>query len=277
VQRNAEPSSRPRRPLRGTLLGIAAALLLAAGGAAAQETAPTPPLASPRAEPGELFIAANTAYEAGDHPRAIALYRQILALGVENGHLYYNLGNACLRNGELGQAVAAYRRSRSLLPRDEDVAANLAFARASARDAVPPSEPSPVVRNLFFWHYSLSRPELLRLVVLLNLAFWVLAAARLFAPRSRLLRWSLGAVLTLLLATGASLALRFAAPLRVAVIVPPEVDVYAGIREDAVVRFELHAGSEVRATGLREGWVRIALPGGEQGWLPEDQVEVVTE
>jgi len=87
-------------------------------------------------------VGAGTAYEAGDYGRAVTLYEALLDLGWKNGTVYYNLGNAYLRGGELGRAIAAYRYGESFQPRDEDLQANLAFARNTAKDAIQPPRPS---------------------------------------------------------------------------------------------------------------------------------------
>lgn len=235
-----------------------------------------PGLTVPEADhPGELFIKANTAYEAGDYPRAVELYRALLEHGHDNGHLHYNLGNAYLRNGEIGRAVAEYLESLADLPRNQDVAANLAFARRSTKDALAPPEPSPWLSTLFFWHYQLSRRELAGSVLALNLLFWSVLAALLFRRRSSTLRWTAGVLLLLLAAAGGSLVVRHLWPTRVAVVLPQEIDAVSGPGSDAVVRFKLHAGTEVAVEDEREGWVRISLPDGQQGWVAADQVEVV--
>lgn len=226
-------------------------------------------------ESGEVFVNANAAYAAGEYGKAATLYRGLVERGIENGHLYYNLGNAYLRNGELGRAVAAYRRCQSLLPRDRDVVANLEFARKSARDAIEPPVPSPLARTLFFWHFAMSRHELLRATVLLNVLFFGLLSLLLVRRRSELLRWSSFLVFLLLLACSGSILVHVLYPVRVAVVVPQEVDVHSGVDSDSVVRFKLHAGTEVRVREERDGWVRIALPDGMQGWLESEHAEVV--
>jgi len=43
--------------------------------------------------------------------------------------LYFNLGNACFKNGQTGQAIVYYRLAHRLAPRDPDIRANLRFAR----------------------------------------------------------------------------------------------------------------------------------------------------
>jgi hypothetical protein len=227
-------------------------------------------------DPAESFVSANAAYEAGEYAKAIDLYRTLVDHDVHDGHLYYNLGNAYLRNGELGQAIAAYRRCQTLLPRDEDVQANLTFARSSAKDALAPPAPSPVMRTLLFWHYGLSRSELVVGLITLNLLFWGALILRLFLRESELLRWSVIVLLLLVLAAGGSLAVRIVRPARVAVIVPQEIDVRSGTSPDTVIRFKLHAGTEVRAVDVQDGWIRIALPDGQQGWIEEDHAELVS-
>lgn len=232
-------------------------------------------LADPALSDPEIFLRANQAYEEGEYGRALALYRQLIDRGHDDGRLLYNLGNAYLRDGQLGQAVAAYRRSLARRPRDQDVRANLAFARRSARDALAPPAPSPWVSTLFFWHFQMSHRELAWAVVALNLVLWTLLALWLLKRRSELLPWLLGGVLLVLLALGGSLLVHELWPQRVAVVLPPEIDARSGPGADAVVRFKLHAGTELAVENVSERWVRIVGPENQQAWIEADQVEVV--
>lgn len=241
---------------------------------AARETARGSTRGSGLTDP-ELFLRSNQAYEEGDYRRAIALYRELLDRGHDDGHLHYNLGNALLRDGELGPAIAAYRRSLRRLPRDQDVRANLEFARRTTKDALAPPAPSPWVSTLFFWHFQMSRRELAWMVVTLNFLLWGLLAVWLRRRGSELLPWLLGAVLLFLLGSGGSLLVHELWPQRVAVVLPPEIEARSGPGADAVVRFKLHAGTEVAVEDVTNGWVRIAGPDGEQAWVEDDRVAVV--
>ncbi len=216
---------------------------------------------------GEIFVTANTAYENGDHAKAIRLYSQLLDRGLDNGKLLYNLGNAYLRNGELGRAIAHYRASRRVLPRDEDVQANLAFARQSTKDAILPPEPTALLATLFFWHYALSPGQLIATVLILNLIFWSIWMVRIFHWDSEVLRWLFILLTALLVATAGSLGTHFLFPGEVAVIVPQEIGAHTAPDPDSVVRFKLHAGTEVEVESRRDGWLRIRLPDDQQGWI----------
>jgi hypothetical protein len=229
--------------------------------------------------PEEAFVNANAAYETGAYGRAIELYVALLDRGYENGHVHYNLGNAYLRNGELGRAIASYRRAQLFLPRDQDVMANLAFARKSTKDALAPPEPGPVLSTLFFWHYGLSRAELGTALVVLNVLFWAILVLRVYRRGSEVLRWVLIVLLLLVLAVGVSFAVHLLVPAEVAVVVPQEIEVRSGTSVDDLVLFKLHAGTEVRVVDRREGAVRIALPedgeGVRGGWIAAEEAELV--
>ena len=58
-------------------------------------------------------------------------------------------------------------------------------------------------------------------------------------------------------------------------MLPREIDARAGNQSESVVRFKLHAGSEVLVRDESGGWLRIVLPSGEQGWIEAEQAEVV--
>ena len=263
-------------------LPIFVALLSVAGFVAGQQE-PTPVVteapaveATPEApEPAELWVNGNAAYEAGDFETAVSLYREMDGMGVENGHLHYNLGNAYLRAGGLGQAIASYRRSLRLLPRDEDALANLVFARRSARDEIAPPEPPALLRTVLFWHYSLAPAEVLRSVVLVSAAFWIVLALRLYRRASEVLRWFAVCLLVVGLALGGSLVAHAAFAPAIAIVLPQEIDLQAAAGEGSVVRFRLHAGTEVQVIEQRPEWIRIELPDGQRGWSKREYVEIV--
>src|SRR5262249_60434838 len=50
----------------------------------------------------------------GYYQQAIAGYEQLVAAGIHNAKLYYNLGNAYFRLNDLGHAILHYRRGLRL-------------------------------------------------------------------------------------------------------------------------------------------------------------------
>ena len=49
--------------------------------------------------------------------------------GAASPAVYFNLGNAFFKQGQIGRAIAAYHSAQTVDPRDPDVRANLGFAR----------------------------------------------------------------------------------------------------------------------------------------------------
>ncbi len=109
----------------------------------------------------------------------------------------------------------------------------------------------------------------------LNLLLWASLGLRLWRPGLAGTRGVAAVSLLLLLAAGSSLAVRHLRPTRIVVVVPQEIAAYTAPDPDSVTRFKLHAGSELRLRGRRDGWLRIALPDGEQGWIDGDWAEIV--
>ena len=81
------------------------------------------------------FEAANTAYADGNYEEAAAGYEALLAEGA-NATLYYNLGNARFKQGELAQAILNYERALRLEPNNKDAQYNLAFAQSKITDNI---------------------------------------------------------------------------------------------------------------------------------------------
>ena len=81
-----------------------------------------------------LFADANAQYAEGNYAEAAIQYEQILAelpstsvadLPSDYAVVYYNLGNAYFKQGELAQSILAYERALRLQPSFKDAKHNL--------------------------------------------------------------------------------------------------------------------------------------------------------
>ncbi len=252
---------------------LALALWLAAP-AAAQAT-PAVDLV-PAGQPEELFLRAAQSYDDGRYAASVELYETLIGQGHDSAAVYYDLGNALLRGGALGRAIGAYRQAEARAPRDADIAANLTFARSSAKDAIAPVAPSPLIRTLLFWHHLLAPAERTWALLACHSALWVGVAIRIATAGRRVPRWLLGALAVPAVALGLSAATHALAPTRVAVVTAATTEVRAGTSHDAVVRFELHEGTEAAWVDSSGEWLRIALSDGKDGWIHAGAVTAVT-
>lgn len=81
----------------------------------------------------EEFAMANKFYADKDFDSAIRLYESTINQGYESAPLYFNLGNAYFKKGDLGHAILNYLKAKRLDPSDEDIAHNLEFAQRFSR------------------------------------------------------------------------------------------------------------------------------------------------
>lgn len=274
-----------RRRGSALVVGLLLVGILAADGPVA--VAPVTVAAAAPGDPGPsaddrdlqaLFEQGNRLYSADDFAGAADAYRAILEQGVEAPAVYYNLGNASLESGDLGQAVWAYARARKLAPFDPDVEANLTRARALRADAVPADEDHGVLAGLIRLVQRVPLRAAWRGVEIL---YWVLAGVLLaFVLRPRWRRglapaaWALGLLLVVMLGyTGARTAVERSRT--TAVVLPVAVEVRSEPDREGKLVFTLHAGSEVRVERRVGGWVEISLGPELKGWVPDPDLAVI--
>ena len=58
----------------------------------------------------EIFLGGVIAYRSGDFDQSVAAFESLAQMGIQNGSLFYNLGNAYLKQDRLGHAVLWYGR-----------------------------------------------------------------------------------------------------------------------------------------------------------------------
>ena len=110
--------------------------------------------------------------------------------GIENGRLFYNIGNIYFRLGDTGKAILNYRRAERFIPNDINLQQNLNYARSRRVDKIEPKPQTQVLRTLFFWHYDLGGMTRAWLLAAISGLLWIsagmyLAEEKLLAPLCR--------------------------------------------------------------------------------------------
>lgn len=220
-----------------------------------------------------LFAEANLAYKDGRYETAAGLYEQLIAAGYATGHLYYNLGNAFYKSGALGKAILNYRRALLLMPRDEDIQSNLAYAIEQTTDKLQCSDLGSMLKDFCFWYTLLTEHELLALFLVVHALFWISIAIQRFNGND-VAATAMYVCLFLTLVFGLSFAVKtynvHIAP--DAVVIPHEITVRAGTSINDTPLFKLHEGTVLRWKEESEGWVKIELCDGKKGWVYKDTI-----
>ena len=97
------------------------------------------PLSQARAAesyPDSLWNAGVAAYTEGDFASALQDWEDVRATGLMSKELYYNLGNAYFKTGEMAQSILWYERALKLDPSDADIRHNLEYARSLTQDRI---------------------------------------------------------------------------------------------------------------------------------------------
>lgn len=217
------------------------------------------------------FDQANHLYEQGKYAEAIGAYQAILESAQASAALYFNLGNAYFKSGQIGRAIHAYEMAEQIAPRDPDLRANLRFARDQVRGP------------------TLTRPAWQRWLARLSLNEWTIVASAtlwlFFALLSlRQLRPSMKAALrvyTLGLGAAAcglcaclALAVRETRLSNRAIVVVPETPVRQAPLNESQVAFTVRDGAELRVLDHKGDWLQVASDPQNTGWLPSDQLLV---
>ena len=227
--------------------------------------------------PQSLWDDANRAYKEGRFSDASAQYEVLLGEGIHNGMLHFNLGNAYFKQSKVGPAVLHYLKARKYLPGNQDISDNLAMAMAKRKDAIEGEE------EAFMSAYdSVLRRIDYGTVFMLAALFLILAGITLLwrIIRQETARWLvyvlvISGVWGLLFGIGASLQYRQMTRTDLGVLVAAKAEVRAGPATTEVVSFTIHEGVRCRILDKTEGWYRIGLANGYNGWVPQQAVTVI--
>lgn len=222
------------------------------------------------AAPAEDFAAGNQFFQNKEYPKAIEAYDQALRQGVESAPLYYNLGNAYFKSGDLGHAVLYYLKARRLTPSDEDIQSNLDFARSLATVQLEGVQLNPINTLL----ESIVAPFRLNSLAWISSLFFVLFVCLLA------IRFGVGyvhsglksaIVLTLvLLICGASLTsykYYHDYVTRWAVVVGEGAEVRSGPTDSAGLEFQGEPGLIVRISNESGDYYNVIFENQRRGWV----------
>jgi len=230
------------------------------------------------AAPLEQFELGNQYYEQRDYDSAIIIYRQLIDEGLESAPLYFNLGNACFRSGDLGYAVLYYLRARRLDPADPDIVANVDFASRFTSVQMEGVELNPV-SSLFeelVSPYSLSALAWISSAFFLSL-FAFLIARYGYAFHGPVVRLGIWLSLVLLVAASLLTTVKYDHDYltRRAVIIGEEAIVYTGPSELSDKELDAGPGLIVEIVSESGDFYNVLFENKRRGWIQKDLVAVV--
>ncbi len=221
---------------------------------------------------------ADSAYVQERYEQAISLYNKLLETGA-SASVYYNLGNAYYRTGDMAHAILAYERAYLMEPGDADIRFNLQLARTKTIDKIVPESEMFFItwfRQMIDWY---SADQWGRTVVVCFALFVVSLLLYFFAGRMLWRKVGFGVgVCTLILAVLFHIfAYQQQQKLLVrthAIVMSSSLTVKSTPSTSGTDLFVLHEGTKVEITDdTMKDWKEIRLADGKVGWVPVKTIE----
>jgi len=227
-----------------------------------------------------LIDSANKAYSEAHYDQAILFYEQVLDEGYEAAELYYNMGNAYYKLGNIPGAILNYERAAKLDPYDEDITFNLQLVNLKTVDKIE-TIPTFFISD---WSTDLANVNsddkwsgIAAAALWLGILLFCLYLAVNSSALKKLLFWlSIILVLTNFVTMG--LAYKKHNKMynnREAIVFSPSVIVKSSPGSSGTDLVLLHEGTKVMILDEVAEWSKIKLADGSIGWLPVVSIEVI--
>ena len=228
----------------------------------------------------QLWEQANTAYINGDYRGAAEQYEQLVAQSYVGDRLFYNLGNAYFKSGELGRSILNYNKALKLRPYDRDIAYNLSVANTQVKDKIDEIPEFFLSRWVQAWRSSLDSNAWA--VVSLVLLALTLAGVLLFLLTDRTGWRRTGffagvcfGVFFVVTVVFAAVERRELTDASEAIVLVQAASVKSSPKAGGSDIFLIHEGTKVTILSEYDGWTEIMIADGNKGWVTSDTVAAI--
>tara|TARA_Y100000766_G_scaffold193372_1_gene166290 strand:+ start:476 stop:1222 length:747 start_codon:yes stop_codon:yes gene_type:complete len=218
----------------------------------------------------DKFFNANEYYSDQEYLSSIELYEEIL-LNVEHEDVYYNLGNAYYRAGDIGNSIWAYERALKLSPRDSDTIFNINYLRTMVRDKIIPPNDMYIISLYKTLMLKFKLSDLIIFVgllsVFLSIKYIINSYSNVLKSFNSIINY---AIFTLIIALSWMALDKYwnVSDKYHGVIVSSAVDVRSSpLNKGENIVFRIHEGTKVEIQNTQSGWSEIVLLDGKKGWV----------
>jgi tetratricopeptide (TPR) repeat protein len=231
-------------------------------------------------EATQTFEEGNRLYLQAKYAEALTQYEKIVQGGYESGEIYFNLGNAYYKSGNIQKAIVNYERAKQLLPGDEDLQFNLQLANLQVVDKID------AVPKLFIYRWFESLTALFSLSTMgwIVYSFFLLTLAAfayfLYAPtylqkRVSMIVGFVFSVALILTMIGFGVQSYKESNTEFAIVMSDVSNIKAAPDSKGNDLFVLHKGLKMQVLDNVNHWRKIRLIDGKVGWIPEDECEII--
>lgn len=224
-----------------------------------------------------IFDNAVQAYNLGEYDKAILLFTQITENQQESAALYYNLGNAYYKKGEIAPSIYYLEKALKLTPNDSDIQNNLELAQRMKINQWVETPKNwaekwiEKISNLFsLEHWTIQTIIFSSLFSVFFLGFYF--NRKTFWKR---LLFSLS-ILSILISTGSfiiSYDINRKSKETYAIVFEKKIQIYSEPNTFSTEIFSLQEGDKLQVVNELNQWIKIQLSDGRNGWTKTDFVK----
>ena len=228
----------------------------------------------------DSLASGNEAYKAEKYEQAIGAYQSILNENMESVEVYFNLGNAYYKIGDLANSILYFEKAKLLAPDDEDIQFNLDLANKFVVDQIDPL-PQPffvkwinqLTAKLTADQWGIMSLILFILALSLGTVFFISGK-----PGLKKLSFSFGIVFLIISATTFGFGTKEKNKVlkhNTAIIFAPTVTVKASPDNSGTALFVIHEGLKVQIIEELGSWIEIKIADGNTGWIKKELLEKI--
>jgi tetratricopeptide (TPR) repeat protein len=223
------------------------------------------------------FEKANQAYMDEAYEEAIAMYAELIEAGYNSPNLYFNLGNAYYKTGQIGLSILHYEKALKLDSSRKDVKHNLKLAQQQTVDNV---EALPELFFISWWNHLLSMRSSNKWAVYTLVFLWLAMVLYLihkwtksYSTLKILGHISIVFAVLMLILSWSKYRQEFNTDF--AIVLASSVKVMSAPDTKSTRQFTIHEGLKVKVTDQVKGWSLVELEDGKQGWIQSQSVELI--
>jgi tetratricopeptide (TPR) repeat protein len=219
-----------------------------------------------------LFKEANALYAKAKYKDAIQTYQAVLSGGYQSASVFFNLGNAYYKQGDLPSALLYYEKAHKLVANDEDINFNIRLTTLKTADKI---DPIPQLFLTKWWNdltLKCSVGTWAVSTILFFLSGFGLLILYLFAQTvNRKQTFFFGGIVAVLsgLITMffASSQLNYFSSHHQAIVFSKVVSVKSEPMANSKNLFVIHEGTKIDVLENSDSWARVRLANGNEGWM----------
>jgi len=228
-----------------------------------------------------LYQEGNSAYSDGEYQIAVDSYEKAIQSGVNDHRVYYNLGNAYFKMGNIGEAILNYNRARTIKPRNKDILYNLKYAREFTKDKIEDIYSSGFLGIIYQGIEKISYYEIMAILLITSLLGTIAVIVFLFT-KNNLRKWCAGLSIAfwaifLIVLVPYYLKSNHIWENNLGVVIASKADLRSAPTTNAEIQYSVHAGTEIAVLERRSDYVRVKLRNGGEGWMQSHKMEEVVQ